>query len=102
MGAGQRVGYKGVSTVDQVTDRQLDGIPLDKIFTEQASGRDTERPELQRAIANVRDRDTFVVHSMDRLARHLDDLRRLVRRDPSANVYSLLRAPGGAIQRGRP
>jgi DNA invertase Pin-like site-specific DNA recombinase len=79
MGTGQRVGYKRVSTLDQVTDRQLDGITLDKIFTEHASGKSTERPELLRAIDYVRDGDTFVVHSMDRLARNLDDLRRLVR-----------------------
>jgi DNA invertase Pin-like site-specific DNA recombinase len=79
MGTGQRVGYKRVSTVDQVTDRQLDGILLDRVFTEQASGKNTERPELQKLIAYVREGDTLVVHSMDRLARNLDDLRRLVR-----------------------
>lgn len=79
MGTGQRVAYKRVSTVDQVTDRQLDGLVLDHTFTEQASGKDTKRPELQRLIAYVRQGDTVVVHSMDRLARNLDDLRRLVR-----------------------
>lgn len=79
MGTGQRVGYKRVSTVDQVTDRQLDGVALNKTFTEHASGKSTDRPELQRAIAYAREGDTFVVHSMDRLARNLDDLRRLVR-----------------------
>lgn len=80
MGIGQRVGYKRVSTADQVTDRQLDGIPTDKTFTEQASGKSIERPQLQAAIEYVRDGDTLVVHSMDRLARNLDDLRRLVRK----------------------
>ena len=79
MGTGQRVGYKRVSTADQVTDRQLDGIPTDKTFTEQASGKSIDRPQLIAAIEYVRDGDTLVVHSMDRLARNLDDLRRLVR-----------------------
>lgn len=76
---GQRVGYQRVSTLDQNTARQLDGIELDKVFTDKASGKDANRPELARAIDYVRDGDTFVVHSMDRLARNLEDLRRIVR-----------------------
>jgi DNA invertase Pin-like site-specific DNA recombinase len=79
MGSGQRVGYKRASTADQSTDRQLDGLFLDRVFTEHASGKNTERPELQKLFAYVREGDTLVVHSMDRLARNLDDLRRLVR-----------------------
>lgn len=77
--AGQRVGYVRVSTVDQNAERQLDGVALDKMFTDHASGKDADRPELQRAVAYVREGDTFLVHSMDRLARNLDDLRRTVR-----------------------
>ena len=69
---GQRVGYQRVSTVDQNTDRQLDGVELDKVFTEKASGKDANRPELARAWEYVRDGDTLVVHSMDRLARNLE------------------------------
>lgn len=76
---GQRVGYQRVSTVDQNTARQLDGVELDKVFTDKASGKDTKRPELSRALEYVREGDTFVVHSMDRLARNLEDLRRIVR-----------------------
>ena len=76
---GQRVGYLRVSTVDQNTDRQLDGVALDKAFTDKASGKDTNRPELARALEYVREGDTLVVHSMDRLARNLEDLRRIVR-----------------------
>ena len=75
---GQRVGYQRVSTVDQNTDRQLDGVELDKVFTDKASGKDTNRPELARALEYVRDGDVLVVHSMDRLARSLIDLRRTV------------------------
>lgn len=76
---GQRVGYQRVSTVDQNTARQLDGVELDKVFTDKASGKDTFRPELARALEYVREGDTLVVHSMDRLARNLEDLRRIVR-----------------------
>ncbi|WP_078344303.1 recombinase family protein [Mycobacteroides chelonae] len=76
---GERVGYQRVSTVDQNTDRQLDGVAVDKMFTDKASGKDTHRPELARTIEYLRHGDTLVVHSMDRLARNLEDLRRIVR-----------------------
>jgi len=74
-----RVGYVRVSTVDQNTVRQLDGIEIERVFTDKASGKNTTRPQLDEMIAFVRAGDTVLVHSMDRLARNLDDLRRLVR-----------------------
>ncbi|MVT25285.1 recombinase family protein [Nesterenkonia alkaliphila] len=77
---GQRIGYVRVNPVDQNDQGQLDGEVLDRIFTEEASGMDTDRPELVKMIRFVRDRDTVVVHSMDRLARHLEDLRSVVGR----------------------
>lgn len=76
---GQRVGYQRVSTVDQNTDRQLDCVDVDKVFSDKASGKDTQRPQLAACLEYVREGDTLVVHSMDRLARNLEDLRRLVR-----------------------
>jgi len=100
---GQRVGYVRVSSVDQNTARQLagleavvdrdrvkvtlagvpetqlDGVELDRVFIDEASGKDTNRPQLEAALAYVREGDTLVVHSMDRLARNLEDLRRMVR-----------------------
>ncbi len=76
--SGKRVGYIRVSTLDQNTERQLDGMALDKTFTDKASGKDTKRPELQRTLEYLREGDTLVVHSMDRLARNLDDLRKIV------------------------
>jgi DNA invertase Pin-like site-specific DNA recombinase len=76
---GQTVGYRRVSSLDQNTDRPLDGHQLDRTFTDRISGKDTARPELEAMIRYVREGDTIVVHSMDRLARNLDDLRRLVR-----------------------
>jgi len=48
-------------------------------FTDTASGKDVARPQLDALLGFVRGGDTVVVHSMDRLARNLDDLRRLVR-----------------------
>lgn len=76
---GAQVGYVRVSSADQNPDRQLDGIPIDRLFLDRASGRTVSRPQLQELLAYVREGDTVVVHSMDRLARNLDDLRRLVR-----------------------
>src|SRR5688572_27360052 len=75
---GQRIGYIRVSTLDQHTERQLDGIEVDKTFTDKASGKDTNRLQLDQLMGFVRSGDTVIVHSMDRLARNLDDLRRIV------------------------
>lgn len=75
---GQQVGYIRVSSVDQNTIRQLDGLSLDKTFTEKMSGKDTQRPVLQECLAYIRDGDTLHVHSIDRLARNAKDLLNLV------------------------
>lgn len=57
----------------------MDGIAVDRTFTDSASGKDIQRPQLAALVGFVREGDTVIVHSMDRLARNLDDLRRLVR-----------------------
>ena len=77
---GQRIGYVRVSSFDQNADRQLDQVAVDRLFTDKASGKDTQRPELDALLDFVREGDVVVVHSMDRLARNLDDLRRVVQR----------------------
>jgi len=74
-----RVGYVRVSTVDQNVVRQLDGVEVERVFTDTASGKDAHRPELVELLAFVREGDEVLVHSMDRLARNLEDLRALVR-----------------------
>jgi len=74
-----RVGYIRVSSFDQNTDRQLDKMALDKVFTDKVSGKSKDRPELKAMLEFVREGDEIVVHSMDRLARNLDDLRSLVK-----------------------
>jgi len=76
--SGQRIGYVRVSSLDQNPDRQLEQIPVDRTFTDKASGKDVARPQLDTLLRFAREGDTVVVHSMDRLARNLDDLRRLV------------------------
>jgi DNA invertase Pin-like site-specific DNA recombinase len=75
---GQVVGYRRVSSVDQNEARQLEGVTLDKVFMDKASGKDTKRPQLERALEFLREGDVLIIHSMDRLARNLDDLRRIV------------------------
>ena len=78
--AGQRIGYIRVSSLDQNTVRQLEGIELDRTFTDKAAGKDTKRHQLEELLRFLRAGDTLVVHSMDRLARNLDDLRSLVQK----------------------
>ncbi len=75
---GQRIGYVRVSTEEQNPERQLDGINLDRTFIDKASAKDTHRPELREMLVFIREGDTLIVHSMDRLARNLSDLRELV------------------------
>ena len=75
---GQRIGYIRVSSFDQNPDRQLENLKVTRSFTDMASGKDINRPELEKLLSFVRDGDTVVVHSMDRLARNLDDIRRIV------------------------
>ena len=74
-----RVGYKRVSTLEQSTLRQLDGVQLDKCFEDKLSGKDRERPQLKLALEFCREGDVLIVHSLDRLARNLGDLLALVK-----------------------
>ena len=78
-GLGQDVGYLRVSTITQNTARQLDGVTLDRVFEDKASGKDTNRPQLQLCLQHLREGDTLHVHSLDRLGRNLDDLRKIVK-----------------------
>jgi len=77
----KRIAYVRVSTVDQNPERQLASIKSespDKTFTDKCSGKDTKRPQLEAMLSFVREGDTVVVHSLDRLGRNVDDLRKLV------------------------
>ena len=77
--SGAQIGYIRVSTLDQSTERQLVGIRLDRTYEDKASAKDTKRPQLKACLDFIREGDTLIVHSIDRLARNLEDLQRLVR-----------------------
>src|SRR6266478_7910700 len=83
---GQRIGYVRVSSYDQNPDRQLEHLDVDRVFTDKASGKDTERPQLKALLSYAREGDTIVVHSMDRLSRNVDDLRRIVQNENRRGV----------------
>jgi DNA invertase Pin-like site-specific DNA recombinase len=77
MANGQLVGYIRVSTEEQNTAGQQEALAelnLDKTFVDKASGKDTDRPQLRAALAHLREGDTFIIYSMDRLSRSLTDL----------------------------
>lgn len=76
---GQAVGYIRVSSEDQNTARQLEGVELTKTFADKLSGKDTNRPALKECLAYLREGDTLHIHSLDRLARSLDDLRGIIK-----------------------
>lgn len=68
------IGYIRVSAEDQNTDRQLDGIALDKLYTDKVSGKNIDRKALQSCLSDLQKGDTLHVHSIDRLTRNLKDL----------------------------
>lgn len=73
--------YVRVSSTDQNLDRQKEAfkdLKLKKIFEEKASAKDAKRPELQFCMEWLREGDVLHVHSMDRLARNLMDMRTIV------------------------
>ena len=72
-----RVGYARVSSADQNLARQLDSLrdaKVEKIYEEKQSGKDTSRPVLKEVLSFVREGDTLIIHSFDRLARSTIDL----------------------------
>lgn len=78
---GQIIGYARVSSADQNLDRQLAALEeagVQKIWHEKVSGATRDRPELARVMEYVREGDTLVVASMDRLARSVPDLYAIV------------------------
>ncbi|MGL4581199.1 MAG: recombinase family protein [Shewanella xiamenensis] len=74
----QALGYIRVSTVEQNTVRQLDGVSIDRHFIDTCSGSTQERPALSELKAYCRDGDTVVVHDISRLARNIADLIELI------------------------
>ncbi|EAS4320903.1 recombinase family protein [Salmonella enterica] len=83
------VGYVRVSTVQQNTERQLNGVTLDKVFTEKASGKNAERTELKAMLAYVREGDVIHVHELSRLGRNTADV---------LSIIEQVRAKGASIE----
>lgn len=76
-----QVGYIRISTVDQNTARQevlMREMGVEKVFLDRLSGKNTDRPELKKMMAFVRQGDTVVVESISRFARNTRDLLELV------------------------
>ena len=70
------------------------------MFTDKASGKDTRRPELEALMQFAREGDIVIVHSLDRLVRNLDDLRRIVRNlTDRVSRYSLLKKASPSLAR---
>jgi DNA invertase Pin-like site-specific DNA recombinase len=86
---GRILGYKRVSSLEQNTARQLDGVHVDLEFEDKVSGKNMDRPKLQELMRTAFKGDTVIVHSMDRLARNLIDLK---------NIVSILVANGAQVQ----
>lgn len=78
MNKGKTVGYVRVSTEEQNPERQLNGLHVDKLFIEYASGSKMDRYQLNCMLDYIRDDDLVIVHSMDRLARNVRHLLQLV------------------------
>lgn len=79
MGKGKKIAYIRVSSVDQNPARQIEALKdVDKIFEERISGVAINRPQLELLLDYCREEDEIIVHSIDRLARNLDHLRKLI------------------------
>lgn len=74
----QIVGYIRVSSAGQNTARQLFDIKLDKEFVDTVTGSTMDRENLIACMEYVREGDTLVVDSIDRLARNLLDLQKII------------------------
>ena len=78
---GENLAYVRVSTVEQNEERQIEALNkhnIDKWFVEKVSGKNTNRPELQKLLEYMREGDTVYIHDFSRLARNTVDLLKLV------------------------
>ena len=76
-----KIGYIRVSTQEQHTIRQevlMEALGVDEVYIDRMSGKNTNRPELQRMMGYVRKGDTVIVESISRFARNTRDLLELV------------------------
>ena len=78
-----KIGYIRVSTAEQNTIRQevlMASLGVDEVYIDRMSGKNTNRPELQKMMEYVRRGDTVIVESISRFARNTRDLLDLVER----------------------
>lgn len=78
-----KIGYIRVSTQEQNTIRQevmMESLGVDELYIDRASGKNVQRPELQKMMEYVRRGDTVIVESISRFARNTKDLLELVER----------------------
>lgn len=74
-----KIGYARVSSKEQHLDRQLAALKdVDKLFTDKLSGANTNRPELQKMLAYIREGDIVLVTELDRLGRSNQDLTKIM------------------------
>ena len=74
-----KIGYARVSSKEQHLDRQLAALKdVDKLFTDKLSGANTNRPELQKMLAYIREGDIIMVTELDRLGRNNHDLTKIM------------------------
>lgn len=74
-------GYVRVSTVEQNEDRQVEALTKQGVevwYTEKVSGKNMERPELQRLLSEVQAGDIVFIHDFSRLARSTKDLLNII------------------------
>ena len=76
-----KIGYIRVSTQEQNTIRQevlMESLGVDEVYIDRMSGKNANRPELQKMMEYVRRGDTVIVESISRFARNTRDLLELV------------------------
>ena len=76
-----KIGYIRVSTQEQNTIRQevlMESLGVDEVYIDRMSGKNTNRPELQKMMEYVRKGDAVIVESISRFARNTRDLLELV------------------------
>jgi len=93
--------YIRVSTLDQNIARQLVGVPCDREYMEKVSGKDTNRPQLQAMLDNLREGDHINVHELSRLARNTKDLLEIVERILSCGASIKFHKEGLLFESGK-
>lgn len=85
-------GYARVSTSQQSLELQLKtlkaaGVSPGRIFTDKASGKDTDRPGLQTLQIKVEEGDVILVTKLDRLGRDTADMIQIIKQFDEMGVH---------------